>query len=51
MCTSQKERAFYHSNILYQSIDIFLEHPDSIKMNVLFFPLFITIFNSKLDCN
>lgn len=45
MCTSQKERAFYHSDILYQSIDIFLEHPDSIKMSVPFFlSLFISIF-------
>lgn len=34
MCTTQKERAFYSSDTLYQSIDIFSEHPDNTKMNV-----------------
>lgn len=44
MCTSQKERACYHSDILYQSTDIFSEHPDSIKMNVIFFSLLVFFF-------
>lgn len=42
MCTRQKERALYPSDILYQSVGIFSEHPDSIKINV--FLLFISIF-------